>query len=263
MRSAKFRFFTTRPGDSKWCGLCKLGWEQPNLQFWAEYEDIRFCSAWGHQKSAFSKVVPEIWNASFCVTYVESSLTCKFELSRAILDFDRLEVSRNPIFHNSSRRHQMERFLLVSWEHPNLQIWAQSGDFRFWPIWGHQKSEIFTTRPANLKWCVLCELRWLTCYLQIWGQYGDFRFWPIWGEKKSDFSLLVPETSNCAFCISYPEGSLTCIFELNAGILDFGRVEDIRNSIFHNSSRRPQMVRFVLVTLKEALPANLSSIGGF
>ena len=43
-------------------------------------------------------------------------------------------------------------------------------------------------------------------------------------------------------------------------ILDFDRFEVRRNLIFHNSSRRPQMVRFVLVTLKAAFPSNLSSI---
>ena len=46
-------------------------------------------------------------------------------------------------------------------------------------------------------------------------------------------------------------------------ILDFDRFEVRRNLIFHNSSRGPQMVRFVLVTLKAALPANLSSIRRF
>ena len=43
--------------------------------------------------------------------------------------------------------------------------------------------------------------------------------------------------------------SLTCQFELNTTILDFGRFEVRKNSIFHNSSGKPQMVRFVLVTL--------------
>ena len=37
------------------------------------------------------------------VSYVESSLTCKFDLNTAILEFNRFEVSKNPIFHNSSR----------------------------------------------------------------------------------------------------------------------------------------------------------------
>ena len=31
--------------------------------------------------------------------------------------------------------------------------------------------------------------------------------------------------------------------------LDFERFEESKTPIFHNSSRRPQMVRFVLVTL--------------
>ena len=70
--------------------------------------------------------------------------------------------------------------------------------------------------------------------------------------KKSDFSLLVRETSNCAFCISYPDGSLTFKFELNTTILDCDRFEVSKNPIFRNSSRRPQMVRFMLLTLKAA-----------
>ena len=39
----------------------------------------------------------------FVLVTLMNSLTCKFELNTAILDFDRFEVSKNPIFHNSSR----------------------------------------------------------------------------------------------------------------------------------------------------------------
>ena len=83
--------------------------------------------------------------------------------------------------------------------------------------------------------------------MQIWAQYGDYRFWPISGQEKSDFSHLLPETSNGAFCICYTEGSLTCKFELNTTILDFDCFKVNKNPIFHNSSRRPQTVRFLLV----------------
>ena len=173
---------------------------------------------WGQHKSDFSQHLPETSNGAFCVSYAESSLTCKFELNTAILDFYRFEVSKSPIF---------------------------------------------TTRPGELKWCVLCYLRWGQPYLQIWAQYGDFKFPPIWGQHKSDFSQIVPDNSNSAFFASYAEGSLTLKFELNTTILDFNRFEVSKNPIFHKSSRRPQLVRFVLVTLRAALPANLSSIRRF
>ena len=68
----------------------------------------------------------------------------------------------------------------------------------------------------------------------------------------------MPDTSNSAFCPSYAENSLTCKFELDRAILDFDRFHVRKNPIFHNSSRRPQMVRFVLVTLRAALPGNFS-----
>ena len=48
----------------------------------------------------------------FCVSYGESSVTCKLELNTALLDFHRLEVSKNPIFHNSSRRPKMVPFIV-------------------------------------------------------------------------------------------------------------------------------------------------------
>ena len=62
----------------------------------------------------FSQLLPETSNGAFCVTYAESSLTYKFELNTAILDFDWFEVTKNPHFHKSSRRLQMVRFLLVT-----------------------------------------------------------------------------------------------------------------------------------------------------
>ena len=46
------------------------------------------------------------------------------------------------------------------------------------------------------------------------------------------------------------ERSLTCKFELNLEILDFDRFKVRKNPIFHNSSRRPHKVRFLLVTLR-------------
>ena len=39
------------------------------------------------------------------------------------------------------------------------------------------------------------------------------------GEILAD--LVVPQTSNGPFCVSHPESSLTCKFELNTVILDF------------------------------------------
>ena len=63
---------------------------------------------------------------------------------------------------------------------------------------------------------------------------------------------MVPETSNGAFCVSYAESKRSCKFELNPASLDFNRFEVSKNPIFHNSSERPQMVRFVLVTLRPA-----------
>ena len=45
----------------------------------------------------------------------------------------------------------MLRFLLERrehfWEHPNLQIWVQYGDFRFWPISAQQKSDFLQLVP--------------------------------------------------------------------------------------------------------------------
>ena len=50
------------------------------------------------EKSDFSKLVPETSNGAFYVSYAESSLTWKFELNMAILDFDRFEVSKKSDF---------------------------------------------------------------------------------------------------------------------------------------------------------------------
>ena len=42
----------------------------------------------------------------------------------------------------------------------------------------------------------------------------------------------------------------SCI--ITTTILDFDRFEVSKNQIFHNSSRKPQMVRFRLLTLRPA-----------
>ena len=68
----------------------------------------------------------------------------------------------------------------------------------------------------------------------------------------SDFLQLVPETTNGPFCVSYAESSLTSKFNLNTGIFDFDGFEVRKNPTFHDSSWRPQMVRFLLVTLRAA-----------
>ena len=81
-------------------------------------------------------------------------------------------------------------------------------------------------------------------------QYGDFSFWPIWGREKSDFSKLVPETANYGVFVSNAESSLTSKYAHNKAILDFHRFEVSKNSSFNNSSRRPQLVSFVLVSQK-------------
>ena len=65
------------------------------------------------------------------------------------------------------------------------------------------------------------------------------------------------------FCVSYAKINLTCKLELNTAIVDFDRFEVSKNPIFHNSYRRPQMERFLLVTQKAAYPSNLSSIRRF
>ena len=50
----------------------------------------------------------------FCVSYAKINLTCKLELNTATLDFDRVEVRKNPISQNSSRRTQMVRFVSMT-----------------------------------------------------------------------------------------------------------------------------------------------------
>ena len=42
------------------------------------------------------------------------------------------------------------------------------------------------------------------------------------------------------------------MFELNTAILDFDPLEVTKNPIFHNSSRKPLVVRFLLLMLREA-----------
>ena len=57
--------------------------------------------------------------------------------------------------------------------------------------------------------------------------------------------------------------ALTSKCERNTAILDFDIFELRKNPNFHNSSRKPQILRFVFVTLIAALPANFSSIRRF
>ena len=114
------------------------------------------------------------------------------------------------------------------------------------------KIRFLTTPPGELKWCVYCYLLREQPVLQIWAENGNFRFWPIWGQQKVDFPQLVPERPNGAFCVTYAESSLSCNFKLNSAILDFDWFEMNKNPLFHNSSRRPHLVRFVLVTLRAA-----------
>ena len=124
-----------------------------------------------------------------------------------MLDLGSFEVSINPIFHKSSRKPQMVRFVLVT---------------------------LKAALPANLssirRLYILTDLR----------------------SEKSDFSQLVLETANTAFYVSYAQSSLTSKFDLNTAILDFERFEVSKNPNFHNTSRRPHVVRFVLVTLRAA-----------
>ena len=143
-------------------------------------------------------------------------------------------------------------FSYLRWSQPNLQIWAVYGNFRVRPISGQQKSEFsqIVPEPWKCAFCVSCSEG--SPNLQMWAQYGDFRFWYIWVEQKSDFSQLVPQASNAAFCVSYAESSLSCKFQLDTAILDFDRFDVMKNPIFLNSSRRPQIVRIVLVTLTAA-----------
>ena len=41
-------------------------------------------------------------------------LSCNFKLNTAILDFDRFEVNKNPLFPNLSGRPHVVRFVLVT-----------------------------------------------------------------------------------------------------------------------------------------------------
>ena len=52
------------------------------------------------------------------------------------------------------------------------------------------------------------------------------------------------------FFVCFAESSLTCKSELNTAILNFERFEVFKTPMFHKSSLGPEMVRFVLVTLK-------------
>ena len=54
------------------------------------------------------------------------------------------------------------------------------------------------------------------------------------------------------FFVCYAESSVNYKFELNTVVWDFDPFEGSKNTIFHNSSRRPQMVGFVLVSPRAA-----------
>ena len=88
----------------------------------------------------------------------------------------------------------------------------------------------------------------LTCKFEVNTAIFDFDRFEVM--KKSDFPQLVPGNLNGAFCVSYAESRITCKFELNSAILDLHPFQVREKPIFHNSSRRPQTVRFVLVTLR-------------
>ena len=72
------------------------------------------------------------------------------------------------------------------------------------------------------------------------------------GSLKTRFFTSVPQTSNGGFYVSYVESCVTYKFELNTTILDFGRFEVRKTSIFQKSSPTRQSVRFVLVALRAA-----------
>ena len=95
----------------------------------------------------------------------------------------------------------------------------------------------------------------LTCKFEL--NTADFEVLKIRFDKSS--AMKSGDTHKAQICLSSQmvrfvlvtlRVSLTCKFELNTAILDFGRFEVSKNPIFHNSYRRPQMVRFVLVTLR-------------
>ena len=77
-------------------------------------------------------------------------------LNRAILEFDRFEVSKNPIFHNSSRRVQMVRFVLVSLKAVKPANLSSIRPFEISTVLWSDKIRVFTNRPGDLKWSVLC-----------------------------------------------------------------------------------------------------------
>ena len=111
------------------------------------------------------------------------------------------------------------------------------------------KIRFFTTWTGDLKWCVFFshDEKSLTFKFELNTAILDFGRFDV--RINSIFQKLCSDTSNSAFCPSYGEGILTCKFKLNAAIFDFDRFEVRINPIFQNTSRRPQLVRFVLVTL--------------
>ena len=97
-------------------------------------------------------------NAAFCVSYAESSLTCKFELNTAILDFDRFEVSKKPILSQLVPETSKGAFF-VSYAESSLTCKFELNTpaiLDFLTDLRSAKIRFFTTRPGDLKWCVLC-----------------------------------------------------------------------------------------------------------
>ena len=88
----------------------------------------------------------------------------------------------------------------------------------------------------------------VTCSFELNTAILDFARLEV---KKNRFFKSRPTDLKCCV-LCYAESSVTCKFELNTAILDFDRFEVSKNPIFRSSSRRPQMVRFVLVTVKAA-----------
>ena len=83
-------------------------------------------------------------------------MTFKFELKTEILDFDGCEVSKNSIFHKSSRRPEITRFVLVTLRAANPAKLSSIRRFLILTDLRSAKILFLTTRPGDLKGCVLC-----------------------------------------------------------------------------------------------------------
>ena len=73
-----------------------------------------------------------------------------------ILNVDRFEVTKNPLFHKSSRRLQIVRFVLVSLRAAKLANLSSIRPFEISTVWWSAKIRVFTNRAGDLKWPVLC-----------------------------------------------------------------------------------------------------------